>query len=117
MISVRQLLHTYPWIVIQTRVCIASNTRRAHPRKDHAHALLTYAVGAVVLVPTFRGLLLLCILAVEPGDCLNGFDVAQPSLDDSMYDVARIGYDTFGLSDSLPYSINCLCRRELLLLS
>ena len=54
---------------------------------------------------------------VEPGECLNGCNVARLSLDDSMYDVARVGYDAFGLSDYLPYLINCLCRRELLLLS
>ena len=52
-----------------------------------------------------------------PGECLNGCNVARLSLDDSMYDVARVGYDAFGLSDYLPYLINCLCRRELLLLS
>ena len=46
LLGVLKHMHALSGIVIQTRICIASNTRRAHPRKGHVHALLTYAVEA-----------------------------------------------------------------------
>ena len=66
---------------------------------EHCIELREDAVEAFVLVSTVRGVMLFCILAVEPGKCLTGFNVARLSLDDSMYDVARVGYDTSVLSD------------------